>query len=55
MKWELGRIVFDPFIKQDARYYLMVGETSNALDLSGGDNRAILVFPLHGGDNQKVI
>ena len=54
LEWELGRIVYETMIKTDIQYHLMQDTTNNALDLSGADNRSILVFPFHGGVNQQV-
>ncbi|TCD67005.1 hypothetical protein EIP91_000685 [Steccherinum ochraceum] len=50
-KCTLGAL--DPLVKPDVKYYLLQGDSSLAMDLSGVDNRAVLIFPLHGGENQK--
>lgn len=35
-------------------YKLINAKAGNALDLSGGDNKSIIGYDYHDGDNQKV-
>ena len=35
-------------------YRLVNLKAGNVLDLSGGDNKSIIGYEWHGGDNQKV-
>ncbi|KAI0072610.1 carbohydrate-binding module family 13 protein [Panus rudis PR-1116 ss-1] len=40
-------------IQSGATYKLVNAKAHNVLDLSGGDNRSIIGYDWHGGDNQK--
>ena len=39
---------------QPGTYMLINDKAGNVLDLSGGDNKSIIGYDWHGGDNQKV-
>jgi hypothetical protein len=38
----------------EGTYFIVNKKAGNALDLSGGDNRSIIGYDLHNGENQKV-
>ena len=45
----MSRSSFQPGV-----YLLTNGKCDSVLDLSGGDNKSIIGFPLHGFENQQV-
>ncbi|KAK7682003.1 hypothetical protein QCA50_014967 [Cerrena zonata] len=40
-------------VQSGATYRLINAKAGNVLDLSGGDNRSIIGYDWHGGENQK--
>jgi len=40
-------------LESGAVYKLVNGKAGNVVDLSGGDNRSVIGYDWHGGDNQK--